>query len=204
VTLDEALALLGLTSGADAAAVKGAYRAAARNLHPDLPGAPPDANERMTHLNDAYTALLDAVAAGWQSTAVPAGAAASTAGGAAASSPRRQSGGDAEPETTVQLDVDGSLLVEAPADETFALLAEAAELLGDVTYVDRASGLLQILVPPETGGGNGAGAYLTFSLQGRALGTEVFVTIESIDAAPPVPLRPLLELLAELIAQSSA
>lgn len=197
--------MLGLTSGVDAAAVKRAYRTAARNLHPDLPGAPADANERMTHLNDAYTALLDAVAAGWpQAAAVPAGPAAWTAGGAGASSPPAQGGAYGEPETAVHLDVDGSLLVEAPAEETFGLLAEAAEVLGDVTYVDRASGLLQILVPPESGGANRAGAYLTFSLQGRALGTEVFVTIESIEGGPPLPLHPLLELLAELIARSSA
>jgi hypothetical protein len=39
-----------------------------------------------------------------------------------------------------------------------------------------------------------------FTLQGRALGTEVFAEMESIEAAPTPPLEPVLRALADMVA----
>ena len=92
---------------------------------------------------------------------------------------------------------DGSLLVDAPADETYERLLEAIEVVGDPTYVDPDSGLLQIIVTSE---GEGS-CYLTFSLQGRAIGTEVFSTIERLDGVAAADPWPILSLLADRIRQ---
>jgi hypothetical protein len=72
-------------------------------------------------------------------------------------------------------------------------LAEAAEHVGDITYLDHSSGLLQVIARDEPG----PWCYLTFSLQGRATGTEIFTSIEPIDASPPPPIGPILERLAD-------
>ncbi len=92
---------------------------------------------------------------------------------------------------------DGSLLVDAPADETYERLLEAIEVVGDPTYVDPDSGLLQIIVTSE---GEGS-CYPTFSLQGRAIGTEVFSTIERLDGVAAADPWPILSLLADRIRQ---
>lgn len=53
---DEAMRTLGVSPGADAAAVAAAYRRRARTLHPDVNPAP-DAGRRMAELNCAYEML---------------------------------------------------------------------------------------------------------------------------------------------------
>ena len=53
---DEAMRILGVSPGADAAAVAAAYRRLARRLHPDVNPAP-DAGRRMAQLNRAYELL---------------------------------------------------------------------------------------------------------------------------------------------------
>jgi hypothetical protein len=98
-------------------------------------------------------------------------------------------------EVVVHLDPDGTLVVEAPAEETFERLRDAAERVGDVTYVDEGSGLLQLMVRTHSG----RWCYVTFSLQGRAAGTEVFASIEAIDAGPTPGLDAVLVLLAEAL-----
>lgn len=224
VTVDEALALLGVTPDADGRAIKRAYRVAARRLHPDRPDAPADAHERMTLLNEAYDVAAALLSGASDQAARPSDPAAHTpAATAEPPSGQRHSSGRAATvaaDTGVHLDVDGTLLVEAPPDETFMVLVEAAERLGEVTYVDRSSGLLQILIDqigdqivdqigdqsadqsgrPGQPTERSSSSYVTFSLQGRALNTEIFVTIESIDGRPPLPVQPVLEVLAELIA----
>ena len=58
--------------------------------------------------------------------------------------------------------------------------------------VDVDAGLLQIIVSHDDAGFS----YVTFSLQGRATGTEVFTTVERLDGAAPGDPWPLLEQLA--------
>jgi len=73
----------------------------------------------------------------------------------------------------------GSLELVLPADEAFLVVLDAAAELGDVTYVDAESGLLEVVV---TDAGTNERASLLLTLQGRAaLGTtEVFGTIEPL------------------------
>ncbi len=52
-------AVLGLEPGADAAALKRAFRAQARRWHPDLNGNDPVAEERFKQVNEAYAVLSD-------------------------------------------------------------------------------------------------------------------------------------------------
>jgi DnaJ-class molecular chaperone len=52
-------AVLGLNPGADAAALKRAFRAQARRWHPDLNGNDPVAEERFKQVNEAYAVLSD-------------------------------------------------------------------------------------------------------------------------------------------------
>ena len=52
-------AVLGLSPGADAAALKRAFRAQARRWHPDLNGNDPVAEERFKQVNEAYAVLSD-------------------------------------------------------------------------------------------------------------------------------------------------
>lgn len=53
--------ILGLTPGADAAALKRAFREQARRWHPDLNGNDPVAEERFKQVNEAYAVLSDPV-----------------------------------------------------------------------------------------------------------------------------------------------
>ena len=80
-----------------------------------------------------------------------------------------------------------------PLTDSETSLAEAVEQVGDITFLDRSSGLLQVIARHAPG----PWCYLTFSLQGRASGTEIFTSIEPIDASPPPPIGPILERLAD-------
>jgi len=179
---EEACAVLGLALRFEPDELRTAYHAAARRLHPDRPDAPTDATEQMVIVNLAYALLSD-----------PSGAAHvddRTADRAAAS---RTPGRTMTMLFDVELFDDGSLLIDAPAEETFEQLLEAIEVIGDPTYVDADAGLLQIIVAPD-GSGH---CYLTFSLQGRANGTEIFTTIEPLDHQDPPDPWPLLDRLAD-------
>jgi len=183
---EQARHVLGLDGPYGPDELRAAYRAAARHLHPDRPDAPADATERMVAVNLAYDVLATAAAAGSSGPAGPAAA------------PRRPTAHTRfATGPAVEVYDDGSLLVDAPADETYECLLEAVEAIGDPTYVDPDSGLLQIIVSSE---GEGS-SYLTFSLQGRAIGTEVFSTIERLDGVAAPDPGPMLALLAERIRQ---
>ena len=85
-----------------------------------------------------------------------------------------------------------TVVLPAPADEAFLALLEAAQDVGEATYVDADVGLLETIV------GSGPGACsLVVSLQGRGNGTtEAFVTLEPLGQGPPPPLAPLVAELA--------
>lgn len=201
---DEALALLGLGADHDVEARRAAYRDAARRTHPDRPGAPSDATDRMAALNLAYAILngTERPDPEWPAAAGAAGAAGAKPGGDGPSPPVRTAAGPGrwavgEP-LAVQRDEDGSLLVDAPAEETFDALVEAMERIGDLTYVDAEAGLVQMLARHL----DGPICSVTCSLQGRATGTEVFTTIERLDtvAAPdPADTAALLSRLADTL-----
>ena len=92
-----------------------------------------------------------------------------------------------------------TLAVECPADETYALLVDAAYRIGDVTHVDRSSHeFLEFLVRSTSGDA----ISVVCSLQGRANGTtEAFITLEPLATARgPLPdVGEVARLMAELI-----
>lgn len=97
--------------------------------------------------------------------------------------------GDPVP-AVVRLD-DDTLLLGASAEEVFRLLLEAAHDVGEITYVDRSVPILEVLCQflgePATS--------LLLTLQGRANGTEVFATVESIEDRPAPPVASVVDLL---------
>src|SRR5205085_4865317 len=78
--------------------------------------------------------------------------------------------------------IDGDTVsIMAPADEAFALLLEAAHVIGDVTYVSPRDGLFEALVKFD----DGRTCSLVISLQGRGNGTtEAFCTLQALDGGP--------------------
>lgn len=89
-----------------------------------------------------------------------------------------------------RLDAD-TIAVAAPADETFRWLVEAANDIGEITYLDRSGPILEVLCRFE---GEPATS-LMITLQGRADGTEAFCTVDSIEARPAPPAEAVVDLL---------
>ena len=89
-----------------------------------------------------------------------------------------------------------SLTYPAPPDEVYRRLMAAADHLGELTYVDPDARLLDTVVTMD----DGTACSLLASLQGRAHGTEVFLTLEPLGAEPCPPVEPLVAVLAALLA----
>jgi len=170
VRLDEARRTLGVTDGASSQEVRDAYRRLVRERHPDRDSSG-DATEATARLTEAYALLRRELAA-------------------PAEPPEPKA--KATPTTTSEAD---SLFLDVPADEAFAALFEAAGRVGHVAYFDRHLGMLETVVRFE----GGPTCSVLVTLQGRAFGTEAFVTMESIEAAPTPPIAPVIDaLIAEL------
>ncbi len=191
MTLDEALAVLAISPGATDRDVRVAYRRLVSAAHPDRAGAGPDATRQTARLTQAY-ALLRQILADAPDGRVP---------GVAAPPPASEAGRaeDPGPEPAPgvrEVDQD-SITLDAPADEAFAALFEAAGRVGHVAYFDRHLGLLETVVRFE----GGPTCSVLITLQGRAWGTEAFCTMESIEAAPTPPIAPVVDALVEELTQ---
>lgn len=179
MTPDEAARLLGVAPTAPAHEVRGAYRALIAAHHPDRAGD--GSGARAATINEAYRVLRSA----------PARAAAPPPRASAAPQPPTaplawEAGGPpvqrADPDT---------LLVDAPADEAFRWLLDAAHDIGEITYVDRSMPIFEVLCRFE---GEPATSLLV-TLQGRGGATEVQCTVESIEARPAPPTPAVVDLL---------
>ncbi|MBU3700831.1 MAG: J domain-containing protein [Acidimicrobiia bacterium] len=184
MTPDEARSVLGLDRTASVADAVASHRRLQLRHHPDRTDDP-DATALSARLNRAL-AVLRAEAQGPPPVMAERSPAPVTTD--------MESIADTEP-VDVRIE-SGSVFVAAPADETFLRLLEAASVLGDVGHLDLRLGLLELLVRPE----GGPTCSVLFTLQGRALGTEVFAEMESIEAAPTPPLEPVLRALADAVA----
>ena len=89
----------------------------------------------------------------------------------------------------------GTIFIEAPADEAYQRLLDAAACLGGIGHVDRSNELLEVIVRFE----GGPSCSLLMTLQGRAYGTDVFCELESIEALPTPPLATVLDELVTLL-----
>jgi hypothetical protein len=165
VTFDDALAVLGLPRDTTWPAVRAAYRARIRTVHPDVSaGSGADA----VRLNAAFAVLEPVYRRG-----EPAPAPAATD----APPPPSATGSAVAPEAgDLVLVDDDSLALVAPADEVFHRLAAVIDEVGALTYADPEAGYLEALIADGT-------AQLVVSLQGRAHATEAFFTLEPMGAA---------------------
>ncbi|MBV9953206.1 MAG: DnaJ domain-containing protein [Acidimicrobiia bacterium] len=165
----EAAAVLGVHDTASTRQVRAAYRQRIREHHPDRAG--PDATVDAARIIEAYEVM---------SAPAPAPAPAPV------TAPSRRG----RPDHSVMLVDDDTVAFAFPADEVFALLVEAADDIGDITYVDPDAGLLEVLVTLAFGGPWS----VVISLQGRMDRVEAFCTVEALDGsdAQPGPVVSLL------------
>ena len=209
----EAAQILGVRPEASADEVRGAYRTLIRRHHPDRAGA--SSGGRAASITEAYRVLTEARHLPPQAAPTAprpgrtAGRSTSHRGpGPGQTTPegQRHEGwpGEAPAWSTLRgtarpgplaplvrrLDGD-SLLMEAPADETFRWLLDAAHDIGEITYVDRSMPIMEVLCRFE---GEPATSLL-LTLQGRGGDTEVFCTVESIEARPAPPTDAVVDLL---------
>lgn len=145
-----------------------------RRHHPDIAPDDPAAAHRTSDLTAAY-ALLMAPEPGPDP------------------SPTRPTP-DPPPHTEIR--ADGAVLVEAPGPETFMRVLDALETIGDVTYRDRSSGLLQAIVQPA----EGPLCTMAVAIEARAVDSLVLVSLDSMDSNEASPVEPILHELARLIA----
>jgi hypothetical protein len=174
--VDEARQVLGVAAGSSAAEERSAFRRRLRRTHPDVAGPSADAGVAVARLTRALAVLRAARAAPAPPPPPPP---------AAAPPP------PAPPATTTEPG-DDSLLLDAPADEAFVALLEATHLIGEVTYVDGRLGLLEAVLAD----GAGTPCQLLVTLQGRAMGTEAFCTLEPLGTDPCPPVADVVAALA--------
>jgi hypothetical protein len=180
VTPAEAAAVLGVEPGATVAEIRAAYRASIRVHHPDRAGA--GSEDRAARIIAAYRLLVTAPADG-QVPPPP-------TPGAPSPPPRAAPPRPAAAPAVHRIDAD-TLHLDAPADETFRWLLDAAHDVGEITYVDRSMPIMEVLCRFE----QEPATSLLLTLQGRGEGTEVFATVESIEARPAPPTAAVVDLL---------
>jgi hypothetical protein len=195
--LDDAVSILGVKPGMTLAEVRVVYRDRLRVTHPDVRADDvgiDEAGRATALLNEAFTTIRLVVE---ERGFVPVPLPASTQGDSANStappdmSPLRNRGTGA----AVSIEAGDTLSIDAPPDEAFAMLLEASSRIGGIGYIDRSLGILEVIVRFE----GGPSCSVLMNLQGRAFGTDVFCTMDSIEAAPPPEFAPVMDaLLAEL------
>jgi hypothetical protein len=185
VTPAEAARILGVGAAASADEVRIAYRAQIRTHHPDRAGATSSA--RAASITEAYRVLVERGPA--PADPPPEREPAPSATGPV---PPRAAAEDlrfgAPPIGRIDED---TLALGAPPDESFRWLLDAAHDVGEITYVDRSMPIMEVLCRFE---GEPATSLL-LTLQGRGERTEVFCTVESIEARPAPPTSAVVDLL---------
>lgn len=174
----EAAGLLGVDVDASPQEARAAFRTLIRDHHPDRAG--PDATDASARLIEAHRVLR---------TAGPDPAARAEPAGPA---------GPVAPAGPVDARVAGdSLLVDAEPAVVMARLVEAGHALGEVTYLDRATGIVEVLLQlPDPDDERLVAVSLVASLQGRLDAVEVFCTVERLDGHPSPPIGPIVSALA--------
>lgn len=190
MTPEEARSVLGLTAAATAREVRDAFLRRVRANHPDVTENPSGAAERTATIISAYRLLRD------RPTDAPTG----PGGAAPPASPSLHSSHSSHSSpvsvAAVEVITDEAIWVDADAGEVARVLLEVADELGEVSYVDRSGGLLQLTVRPPAG----PTCWFTVNAVARPSGTVLVATLESIEAQPTPPPRPLVEALARAVA----
>jgi len=180
----EARTVLGVAAGEGWAEVRTASRRAIRAAHPDVHGRA--ATATAVRLNEAYAVLRRARQAGTLDAPPPPPA------------PPPAPAPASPPPVGVAVAGHDTLLLAAPPDEAFALLLEAAHRVGNVSYVDRSCAIFEAVVRQDD-----ETCSLVVTLQGRAHGTEAFLTLEAMERAASLPTdRILARVVDALVAPS--
>jgi hypothetical protein len=190
-----ALDRLGLLPGDPPEAARLRYRELLRVSHPDVADSgvtPQEATEATVQITEAFRVVTLAIAEHgcipFPETNPPA-----STGTVHDTCHHR---GHPGPPDRIDAQVDGDTIsMDLPAPEAFAVLLDAGSRIGGIGYVDRALGLLELIVRFE----GGPSCSVLITLQGRAFGTDAFVTMESIEAAPTPPIEPVMSALLEEI-----
>lgn len=169
----EARAELGVDPADGWDVVRAAYRRRIRAAHPDTHGV--GATPVAARLNEAYAVLSRAKRAGVLHAPVG-GSGGPRAGGPAPPHPPDP------PPVGLALVGSDTILLAAPPDEAFALLLEAGHRVGEVSYVDRSCAIFEVVVRQD-----GESCSLLVTLQGRAHGTEAFLTLEALERPASLP-----------------
>ena len=172
--VEHARRLLGVTDDAGVDDLRAAYRRQLLHHHPDR-NAASDATERTIELTGAYRMLV-ALA-----EAPPPAVDGEPPAGAAPPAPEP----DPALDLVIELVDDSTIALGAPPDETLFLMSETAHQLGEITYLDPAAGLIEVIVEFV----EAPTSSVVFTLQGRATGvTDVFCSVEPLSGgeAPPV------------------
>lgn len=178
--VDDARRLLGVAPGADRTSIQAAFRKRLLLTHPDVSDQR-DATERTVRLTAAYRLLTAAaeVAEVADLAATPSPAPSSAPPPAGARTPEERP----IPVAVALVDAE-TIGFAAPADETLFLLLDAANRLGEISYLDRSAGLLEVVIEFL----DAPTSSVVLTLQGRASGvTEVTCSVEPLSggAAPP-------------------
>ena len=195
--LATARSVLGITAGDDWNAVRRAYRTLVRTSHPDLIGV--EGTERTITVNAAYRTLAIARREG-RLGVDDAPSVRTTPAPRPTRRPRPTISHQIADDVRL-LDADTLVLSSTPA-ETFRRLVEAAHALGEISYIDRSSGIFEAILHLR----DGTHASFVVSLQWRAapsdLGDatcEAFCTLEALDRAESLDVTAVLEQLAQFI-----
>jgi hypothetical protein len=183
VTPAEAARILGVGAAATAEEVRIAYRSQIRTHHPDRAGATSSA--RAASITEAYRVLVEH---GPPAPEPPPPKRSSASGPVPPRTAFEDLGFGAPPVGRIDED---TLALGAPPDESFRWLLDAAHDVGEITYVDRSMPIMEVLCRFE---GEPATSLL-ITLQGRGERTEVFCTVESIEARPAPPTSAVVDLL---------
>lgn len=176
--------MLGVVPGVSARQLRHAFLREVRAHHPDTTERPHGAGERTATVVAAYRLLR----------ALPAGA--PEAPDATLASERRPAPPVSEG-ATIEVIADEAIWVGVDAQLVAPVLLDVADELGEVSYVDRPAGLVQLTVRPPAG----PTCWLTVSTHGRPGGTVLVATLESIEALPTPPAGPLVLALAQALAR---
>lgn len=180
----EARRVLGVEPGESPRALRDAFLAQVRAHHPDTTDHPLGAGERTATIITAYRLLRDLPPA--------------PPGQPPESARVRDPDAPLGPVATIEVITDEAVWVGVEAAAVLPALLEAADDLGDVSYLDRSVGLLQLTVRPPAG----PTCWFTVSVHPRPGGTVLVATLESIEAQPTPPAGPLMLALAEALADS--
>lgn len=187
----EAARVLGVGPAATPEEARLAFRALIRDRHPDRAGE--TATASAARLIEAHRVLR----AGPPSPGPgDGGREGHGRSGAPSPDPTPRPGDDAAGPVDVRQAGD-SLLVDADPATVMVRLVEAGHALGEITYLDRASGFVEVLLQvQEPDAVAPAAVSLVASLQGRAEAVEVFCTVERLDGHPAPPVAPIVAALA--------